>query len=185
MTSRWRSERHVSQNEDVRTGKLPTIYKILWFLCNVNCSLSIIISFVYWITLYRPDRHYLDFENFSGHLLIAVVNVFDIFISNRPWRLIHAFHAILFGGLFGLFSLLYFLVGGTNYYFEPFIYHILDWSHPVRTLLVMGGVSIFLIFSHTGLFLLYQLRLVLISFVKRRRTKSRIESKNEEKCINC
>ena len=111
---------------------LPLIFKCLWALCNINYSLAVMITLVYWITLYTPERHYLDFENFSGHLLIAVVNCVDLFISNRPWRLLHAIHPIIFGGVFGIFSFVYFLAGGTNYYFEPFVYHIIDWAHPMR-----------------------------------------------------
>jgi hypothetical protein len=82
--------------------------------------------------LYNPERHFLDFENFSGHLLIAVACLVDVFISDRPWRVIHAIHPIIFGGVFGIFSFFYFLAGGTNYYFEPFVYHIIDWAHPLR-----------------------------------------------------
>ena len=111
---------------------LPPMYKLLWVFCNINCSLSLMITLVYWITLYTPDRHFLDFENFSGHLLIAVANVLDVFISDRPWRLLHVFHSIVFAGVFVIFSLIYFLVGGTNYYFEPYVYHIIDWAHPIR-----------------------------------------------------
>ena len=38
--------------------------------------------------LNTPDRHSLDCENFSGHLLTTVANVLDVFISDRPWRLL-------------------------------------------------------------------------------------------------
>ena len=31
-----------------------------------------------------------------------------------------------------VFSLVYHLAGGTNYFYEPYIYPILDWSNPVR-----------------------------------------------------
>ena len=87
---------------------------------------------VYWATLYTPDRHYLDFENFSGHGLIAASCLIDVAVSDRPWRIVHVLHPVLFSACFGAFSLVYFLCGGTNYYFEPYIYIILDWSRPIR-----------------------------------------------------
>ena len=31
-----------------------------------------------------------------------------------------------------VFSLVYHLAGGTNYFHDPYIYPILDWSQPVR-----------------------------------------------------
>ena len=87
---------------------------------------------VYWVTLYNPDRHNLDFENFSGHGLVSLLCVLDVAVSARPWRLLHAAHPVLFATLFGAFSLVYHLCGGTNYFNEPYIYPILDWSRPLR-----------------------------------------------------
>ena len=40
---------------------------MLWVFCNINYSLALM------ITLYTPDRHFLDL---------------DVFISDRPWRLL-------------------------------------------------------------------------------------------------
>jgi len=168
VTKRWATERF-KQNVLADDEKdLPPVLKLLWALCNINCSLSVMITLVYWIALYTPERHYLDFENFSGHLLIAVANLLDVFISDRPWRMLHAIHSIIFGGVFGVFSIIYFLAGGTNYYSEPYVYHIIDWAHPMRTLLVMGGVSVFLVIFHTIFYLLYRVRLVCASRLGKR-----------------
>ena len=131
------------------------------------------------MTLYTPERHYLDFENFSGHGLIAVCCLLDVAVSDRPWRLTHVLHPVLFGGLFGAFSLIYFLCGGTNYYFEPYIYIILDWSRPMRyiysvhdnhsrisysrTILIVTATSFGLVVLHCFFFLCFKLR----TFTKR------------------
>jgi len=179
VSFRWRRERtggKVSQEEE--DDRLPLLLRVLWTLCNISASLSVMISLVYWTALYNPERHYLDFENFSGHLLIAVANVFDVFISDRPWRILHAIHALIFGGVFGIFSFIYFLAGGTNYYFEPYVYHIIDWAHPVRTLLVIGGVTVFLVIFHSFFFLLYKMRLVCSRRYKISKEKSK-KSKTE------
>lgn len=84
------------------------------------------------MTLYSPERHHLDFENFSGHGMISAVCLLDLGLSSRPWRLVHALHPVMFGAVFGVFSLVYHLAGGTNYFYEPYIYPILDWSRPIR-----------------------------------------------------
>ena len=89
---------------------------------------------VYWAALYSPEKHQEDFENFSGHLLIAAVCLLDVWISDRPWLLIHALHPIVFGAAFGVFSLVFHFLGGTNYYSEPYIYYILDWNKPIRSI---------------------------------------------------
>ena len=49
-----------------------------------------------------------------------VVRPKDVTLSpTRPWRLAHALHPVLFGCVYAVFSLSYYLAGGTNYHFEP------------------------------------------------------------------
>jgi len=160
VSLRWRKEKTLGKDIVEDENCLPVAMKVLWIMSNISSSLSVIISLVYWTALYNPDRHYLDFENFSGHLLIAAANMLDVFISDRPWRMLHAIHPIIFAGVFGVFSFIYFLAGGTNYYFEPYVYHIIDWAHPMRTMLVIGGVTVFFVIFHSFFFLMYKMRLV-------------------------
>lgn len=160
--------------------QLPILVKVLWVLTNISSSLSVMISLVYWLTLHNPDRHLLDFENFSGHLIIALLNIVDVFISNRPWRLEHAAHPVLFSTMFGSFSFLYHLVGGTNYYHELYIYHILDWARPGRTLLVMLGVAFVLVIIHGIFYLLYLAR----EFCARRLKGDPLGGHSEQKTVS-
>ena len=76
----------------------------------------------------------------------------------RPWRLVHAIHPVLFGCMYAAFSLSYHLAGGTNYHFEPFVYHITDWARTWRTLGVMLGVFVALVTFHAMFCLLGRLR---------------------------
>jgi len=169
VTIRWRKERLTILVFGDECGRLEPRYKILWILWNINSSLSMVITLVFWIALYTPERHPLDFENFSGHLLTAVASLVDVFVSDRPWRMGQVLHVMLFGGVFGVFSFTYTMLGGTNYFFEPYIYHILDWSKPGRTILVILGVTVFLVILHTLFFVLYKIRTVL----KKKYTKRR------------
>ena len=61
-----------------------------------------------------------------------MVCLIDVIVSFKPWRLSHAIQPVLFGASFGLFSLVYSLCGGTNVYYEPYIYPILNWQKPGR-----------------------------------------------------
>jgi len=173
VSLRWRREKSGGKGIVEDDNRLPFVLKVLWTMCNISSSLSVMITLVYWAALYNPERHYLDFENFSGHLLIAVAHVLDVFVSDRPWRMMHAIHAIIFGGVFGIFSFVYFLAGGTNYYFEPFVYHIIDWAHPLRTLLVIGGVSVFLVIFHSIFFLMYKMRMVCSKRYRKRKERTK------------
>jgi len=163
VTRRFFNERNAYQvTKELEDGKvdtsLPLSYKLLWILTNINCSVSFVVTLVYWILLYTPERHYLDFENFSGHGMSLLFCLLDMIVTEKPWKLWHAVHPVGFGIIFGAFSLIYHLCGGTNYYFEPYIYPIIDWNRPGRTVGVMLGVSAALVVFHTFYFLLYKIK---------------------------
>ena len=149
VTRRWRREREARTAEDSERSRLSLGHKISWILNNINSSISgvetlrklcqflflfslVLITLVYWTALYTPEK-VLDFQNFSGHLLICLSCLLDVWVSDRPWRLSHALHPILYGSVFGVFSLAYHFLQGRNYHFEPYIYHILDWNKPTRS----------------------------------------------------
>ena len=69
--------------EEMEQKGLPIPLTILWVLTNISSSLSFMITIVYWSVLYNPERNELDFENFSGHLLLAVVHLIDLLIGDR------------------------------------------------------------------------------------------------------
>jgi len=176
VARRWWRERRGKREEVEEVHcfdpvRLPASHRLLWVLANINCSISILISLVYWAALYDPTRHTLDFENFTGHLLISVFCLLDTLVGARPWRLLHAVHPILFGGVFGLFSVIFYLAGGTNYYGDPFIYFIIDWRKPGRSLLVICGVSLLLVVFHSCYYSLYRARLALVG----RRSPAQLE----------
>ena len=60
--------------------------------------------------------------------------------SIRPWRLVHAIHPVLFGCVYAVFSLSYYLAGGTNYHFEPWVWN-LDIQAWYWTCLTISGMS--------------------------------------------
>ena len=69
--------------EEMEQKGLPIPLTILWVLTNISSSLSFMITIVYWSVLYNPERNQLDFENFSGHLLLAIVHLIDVLIGDR------------------------------------------------------------------------------------------------------
>ena len=64
-------------------GGLPFLFSLLWVLSNTSSSLSVLISITYWAALYNPELDNLDFNNFSGHLFLAIIHVVDIFFSYK------------------------------------------------------------------------------------------------------
>ncbi|XP_023339132.1 protein rolling stone isoform X2 [Eurytemora carolleeae] len=118
VTGRFYQEKKGIYKECIDEGEytLPFYIKISWFLNNCTSSISVLICTVYWTLLYNAERQRLDFENFSGHLLTAIVSFIDICVSDRPWILLHSLQPVLFCIIYCFFSLIYFMTGGTNYY---------------------------------------------------------------------
>ena len=76
------------EKRECQEEKLPLILSLFWILSNISSSLSVGISITYWAALYnpdpeRPDQHNLDFNNFSGHLFLAIIHIIDLVVSNR------------------------------------------------------------------------------------------------------
>jgi len=114
------------------------------------------------------------------HGLNTVTCVLDIFINARPVRISHFYFASFFGVYYGLFSIIYWMLGGTgglgcNFtdldtekaesYCEHFIYPITDWDdQPLQGLALLGaGVFLFMPVLQTCWWLLYKLRIALKS----------------------
>ena len=138
VTRRWHRELHGQVAASVTTyseqeEKLPASHRMLWSLANINTSLSALVTIVYWWFLYRPDHNtepLVFLNSLTGHALILVINVFDILISARPWRCLHAYQPVLFCFFYTIANLIYVQCGGTNIRGEPYIYKFLDWSAP-------------------------------------------------------
>lgn len=141
VTQRWRRELDGQIEVSTRYPSsghrsLPLSHQTFWVLSNINCVLSALVAIAYWGFVYdgSPENknHPLNFENFSGHVLIFAANVIDVLISARPWRCLHGYHSIVFCIIYALFNFTYIRLGGTNARGKHYIYSILNWNEPVN-----------------------------------------------------
>ena len=82
--------------------------------------------------MFRMLRHLSVYVAVSVILSTTGYIVFPLQAPGWPWRLSQALHSIVFGAVFGMFSIVFHLFRGRNYMYEPYIYHILDWNRPLR-----------------------------------------------------
>lgn len=101
----------------------------------------------------------------------------DVLIAAHPIRLYHVYQSLLMGLVFTLFSVFYYIGGGTDRlvhfksnhihiitttfpprYGNHFIYFVLDWSKPEGALTTAVGVIVLAIICHTAIFGVYKLR---------------------------
>lgn len=179
VTSRWRTELAGQVDASVREGyssgpgpTLPWSHRILWTLANINTEVSGLCSLVYWPFIYTPE-HDLGLENLSGHAIITAINIWDIFISARPWRCLHAYQAQLFCLAYSLSSLVTLEEEGRAVAQGsrdlPYSYSLLP-SKPSHALITILGVSLLLPFIHLAFILLYKLRCCLVTLAGRGHT---------------
>lgn len=57
-------------------------------------------------------------------------------VTRLPLRLLHFLYPVALGVIYTLFSAIYYTLGGTNQNGDAYIYSVLDWSKPGRTLAV-------------------------------------------------
>ena len=62
--------------------RLPISHRLLWAAANINNDTSALCSIIYWVFLF-DQGHRLDVDNISGHILIFLFNIIDIFVSQR------------------------------------------------------------------------------------------------------
>ena len=102
VTRRWRKEADrrrltvssaVSSYASSEPG-LAVSHRVLWAAANINSDTAALCTIVYWGFLY--DNQYIDMDNVTGHILVSLINILDVFVSDRPWRCLHVYHVQLF-----------------------------------------------------------------------------------------
>lgn len=132
----------------------------------------------------------LSAVNILSHAMNSIMMFVDVLIVAYPIRLYHVIQPICFGVSFGIFSFIYYLCDGVDMYvnlhciavvfsiewiyFHEFIFHfrkgnhfiypVLDWSKPGKSMVTVFGTLILAIMVHIMLFWIYKLRV----FIHRR-----------------
>ncbi|XP_063375484.1 protein rolling stone-like [Cydia amplana] len=129
---------------------LPWYIKLYWFLFNASVPMAFMITVFYWTFLNAEfDIPGLDATmDIFSHGINSVTMFLLLITARHPTRLLHFYHAVAFGILYLVFSLIYYFAGGLDSSGNPWIYPMLDWSNPGPTVAVVVGVAIGLIILH-------------------------------------
>ena len=97
------------------------MFRISWALQNMSSSCALMISLIYWTALhpYVVKYHLMSsawqsFLNVFLHGLNSVSFFIDILVTSRPVRIHHFYFGLLFGIYYMIFSLVYWVSGGTG-----------------------------------------------------------------------
>ena len=137
---------------------MTLLSKFSWFLYNVTTLTTLVISVAYWALLFTPGST-LEAVNFLVHGANLIVSMSDLFISKRPYRILHFFHPLAFLTAYIAFSAIYWAAGGRNEDGLSYIYGFLNWEKLNYTIpFVAIGLFVLLPLIHVGLWVLHFLR---------------------------
>lgn len=150
--------------------------KVQWVLYNLSTGSAPIVTFLFWTIAY--DGSGVNFINCSTHGANAVAVFLDLWITRMPMRMMHMIHSVIFGLIYSAFSVIYWYLGGTNQYGEPFIYKVLNYGEsPLKALYYIVAISFIVApMMHSMFFLLYRLRVFLHRFLKVMDKRHKVET---------
>jgi len=102
-------------------------HKFLWFIHVIAATTALFITAGYWKIMRGDDP--VDANNITKHALNSVFMVIDTSLSAIPVRLLHYLYALLYILIYLAFTVIYWLLGGTNNQGNPYIYEMLDYDN--------------------------------------------------------
>ena len=77
---------------------MTLLHKCAWFVCNLNTNISIYITFFHWVIIHREhDKDNHSYFNHFSHTMTFVINMLELMISAKPWRMQHFYAPLAFG----------------------------------------------------------------------------------------
>ncbi|XP_035700179.1 protein rolling stone-like [Branchiostoma floridae] len=149
--------------------KLPWYYKGYWVFYNVVFGIGLYITIAYWALLADDTGP----RSILFHAMNCVVIVIDVSVSALPLRLFHFVYPSAFALAYVIFTVIYWVAGGTDVNNNPWIYPVLDYGgNPAMAAgIAAGSVLVAVPLCHVVIFGLAVAREMLAGHVKRRSAK--------------
>ncbi|CAH0395033.1 unnamed protein product [Bemisia tabaci] len=139
------------EDEDVKMSRL---YKTYWIVHNASVPTAFAITAIYWAAVYDPKIDPLTVMTFLVHGVNSALMFLDILLVAHPFRLADFCYPFFFVVLYIFFSIVYYLTGGTDRLHRRYIYNILNWQYPVKSVMVVSITTAFLFLLHVLTWLL-------------------------------
>lgn len=139
--------------------------KVQWVLHNIGSNAAPLVSVLFWTIAYDGSGYTLI--NCTTHGLNGLFVIVDTLVTRTPVRMLHFYQCTCLGLVYGMFSALYWLLGGTNHLGQPYIYKPLDYSNfnmALATILLAAFVAAPII--HCWIFFLYRFRLFIHRYLR-------------------
>lgn len=149
VSRRWRLQRGTSSDFDpTRCLRFGFAERLYWFLYVVTTNIAIGVTVTYWVAVHDPKIHSIDPLNIMIHVCNSLLMLIDLFVTSIPFRLRNFWWCLSIVMFYIIFSVIYYAAGGLDKHDCHYIYKILDWKKPVRTVLVCAGGLTFVTLLH-------------------------------------
>ncbi|XP_069138716.1 protein rolling stone-like isoform X2 [Argopecten irradians] len=155
------------ENKDVNAElrNTPRI-KLQWLLHIITAGSAQIVTILFWTIAYDGSGYTLI--NLNSHGVNAVFVLVDMLVTRTPIRLLQSVYLGIYGTIYSLFTVLYFLAGGTSHQGHPYIYKPLNYGEKpgvaVAYIVVIAALVAPLI--HSMIFFLYRFRVFIHRFLR-------------------
>ncbi|XP_059051202.1 protein rolling stone-like [Achroia grisella] len=127
--------------------RIPWYLKTYWVLFNVATPVAFLITIFYWTVLFEAGieeelNHALDV---TVHGVNTIVMFLLLMTCSQPNYLLHVYQPLLFALTYFFFSLFYYLANGVDQKGNPYIYPVLNWENPGKTVAVGSITGVLLI----------------------------------------
>ena len=111
-----REDEFVSRNKPCgyRDNTISKYQMLHWFFFIIGTESAFVVSFLYWILLYRGGH--IDGLTVNTHLLNSLVATIDLWVSGIPVNIPHSIYPMLFGSLYAVFHRIYYAASGILVY---------------------------------------------------------------------
>ena len=134
-------------------------HEALWVIYNIAAVAALLVTLTFWSLLFRLVNN-VHAVSVVVHGLNSVLMISDTMLSSIPVRLFHVVYPLFYSLSYIVFTVIYWAVGGTSYFGQPYIYPQTDYTgRPVlsavsQICLVFVGLPLF----QSALFGFYMLR---------------------------
>ena len=131
--------------------------KVQWLLATVALEYALFVSILYW-SFVHDEGDEVSAVNVHVHAINGVISICDIMASGTMIRVLHVVYG-MFGAVYIVFTVIYYVTGGTNEDGVKHIYTILDYeNHPGHAAVVICITPVFHLLLHIAIYTLYRIR---------------------------
>lgn len=146
VSQRWRLQKLADFDPcGIRLGSTERAY---WFLYVVTTNLAIGVTVCYWLAVYNPEVNPVDPLNIMTHVCNSVLMLVDLFVTSVPFYLRNVWWCLPIALFYAIFTAIYYVAGGLDKNGYHYIYKVIDWKRPARTILVCTGAVTFIALLH-------------------------------------